>query len=95
MSSQRFRDLYWMAMVFGMTGACASIDAAEHALALHRAAAQFSGLCIVENSFMFLGSMDHHLGVLAATFGDVSLADAELQAALEVHTGCRRPDGSS
>ena len=35
---------------------------------------------------MFLGSVHHHLGVLAATCGDMTRADAELKAALEVHT---------
>ena len=64
--------------------------------ARHAPQRQFSGLCIVENSFMFLGSMDHHLGVLAATFGDVSLADAELASGVGgAHQAVVARDGSS
>ena len=53
---------------------------------MYDAVEPFAELCIVENVFMFLGSMHHHLGVLAATFGERARAERHLQQALEVHT---------
>ena len=84
-------DLYWSPMVWGMASACRAVGAVDHARALYEVVEPFAELCIVENVFMFLGSMHHHLGLLAATFAERARAERHLQQALEVHTRLASP----
>jgi hypothetical protein len=84
------RDLYWMSMVWAVALACYAVRDEDRAVDLYGAAEPFQELCIVDAAFMFLGSMHHHLGLLASIF-DPPRAAAHLGEALSVHTRLQSP----
>ena len=84
------RDLYWMSMVWAVARACHAVGDEDRAVDMYGAAEPFQDLCIVESVFMFLGSMHHHLGLLASIF-DPPRAAEHLEEALAVHTRLRSP----
>lgn len=79
------RDLYWTTTVAMFAAACALLGDRDRACALYRAARPAAGLCAINPSCVFLGVMDHHLGVLAATAGEPALAAEHLERALAAH----------
>jgi DNA-binding SARP family transcriptional activator len=80
------RDLYWLAMVWAMTKGCAAVGDSARAAVLYDVAAPFAHLFLVDTACIFLGSMHHHLAVLAATTGRTRAARDHLEQAAAAHT---------
>jgi tetratricopeptide (TPR) repeat protein len=80
------RDAYWPSLVWLLAVACHALGDRERAEVMYGLAARFSQVVVVDLGATFLGSMSHHLGVLATTFGDIALASDHLRDAVAVHT---------
>jgi DNA-binding SARP family transcriptional activator len=79
------RDFYWLSFVWALSRAVWELHAVEHADALHQLAAPVTGLLVVNQAFMFLGSVAHHAGLAAAVAGRASEAHDLLSAGLATH----------
>jgi hypothetical protein len=86
------RDHYWWAAVWLVAEACFACGDGSRARALYTAAVPFRSLFCVDPVCLFLGSMEHHLGLLAYASGDQTRAVAHLDIARDAHRrlGCAR-----
>jgi DNA-binding winged helix-turn-helix (wHTH) protein len=76
----------------GAGGTIAELETAvEHADALHHLAGPVTGLLVVNQAFMFLGSVAHHAGLAAAVAGRTSEAHDLLSSGLATHERLRSP----
>jgi hypothetical protein len=84
------RDLYWLPMVSAVAAGCHASAAAAHADALYTTAIAYRTVFVLDPVCIFLGSMEHHLGLLAAAAGNVERAHEHLTAAIDAHRrlGC-------
>ena len=80
------RDLLWLSMLFSVSDAAEALESQPVATVLYGVALPFRHLSVLNPGGIYLGSVEHHLGVMAATFGDRDLADCHFNAALEAHT---------
>ncbi len=72
-------------MIWAMAETTHAVGAVAMAAALHEAARPFAWLTVVDPGGVYLGSMEHHLGLFAATTGDAPGAARHFDAALEAH----------
>ncbi len=80
------RDAGWMITVVQLAELCEGLDEAEHARGLQDEIEPFAGLnVVVGDSMLFYGSVQHHLGLLAAAQRDWERADSHLRAGLARH----------
>jgi hypothetical protein len=84
------RDFYWLPMVSTVAAGCLASAAAAHANALYSNAVAYRSVFVLDPVCIFLGSMEHQLGLLAAAAGDVERAREHLTAAIDAHRrlGC-------
>jgi hypothetical protein len=81
------RNGVWLANMRLLTEIAYALGAAEHAAALYALLLPYRDRCIVTSRVVtFLGSVEHPLGLLALTAGDLDAADDHLSRALAKHT---------
>jgi DNA-binding SARP family transcriptional activator len=85
------RDLYWPSLVWMLADVCRELHDSERAGALLALAAPFADVYVVDGGGIFLGSMHHHLGILASAAGDDERATAYLTAAVAAHERANAP----
>ncbi len=79
------RDLLWLSMLCSVSEAAQLVGSHSVATTLYEIALPFRALSVMNPGGVYLGSVEHHLGVMASTFGDRELAHGHLNAALDVH----------
>jgi DNA-binding SARP family transcriptional activator len=79
------RDLYWPSLTWMLGATLPVLDDAERAGVAYSLAAPYARVFIVDGAGIFLGSMHHHLGLLAAAAGAERDAIAHLDAAVRAH----------
>ena len=79
------RDAYWLSMVWMLADAALGVRDPEIASVLYELAVPFEDITIIDPGCIYLGSMHHHLGVMARTFGNRKLAVGHLRAGLADH----------
>jgi tetratricopeptide (TPR) repeat protein len=81
------RNGVWLANMRLLTEIAYALGAAEHAAALYALLLPYRDRCIVTSRVVtFLGSVEHPLGLLALTAGDLDAADDHLSRARAKHT---------
>jgi hypothetical protein len=81
------RDNYWPALLRSGTQLCLLLGDGERAEALYAWSSAFSELLLIDPAGIFLGLVDHQLGILARIRGVESLAADHLERAVVVQTG--------
>jgi DNA-binding SARP family transcriptional activator len=79
------RDLYWPLVIWLAAAVSCALDDRDRALALLPVASPIADLYLLDPGGIFLGSMHHHVGVLAATTGDNDRARSHLTDAVAAH----------
>lgn len=79
------RDVLWLSMWWIFAATVEEWHAEDLAGVAYEILLPFRGLTIVNPGAIYLGSVEHHLGLLATAFGDRSLAQQHFQHALEAH----------
>jgi hypothetical protein len=78
-------DEFWLPFAWAYSLACWLIGDAQRAADFALLLRPFCDLFLVDRSFVFLGSVRHHLGLLEATAGVHEQAKLQLQSALTAH----------
>jgi DNA-binding SARP family transcriptional activator len=78
-------DALWPAFPWAYTLACSLVGDAERARDFATILEPYADLFLVDREFMFLGAVDHHLGLLYKTAGAYDHADTHLRKALASH----------
>jgi DNA-binding SARP family transcriptional activator len=78
-------DLYWPLLAWMVTAVSRALEDRERADALLGHAIPIADLYLIDPGGIFLGSMHHHVGLLAATIGETDLAKAHLSDAIAAH----------
>jgi tetratricopeptide (TPR) repeat protein len=84
-------DEFWPPFAWAYSLACWLIGDARRAADFALILRSFSDLFLVDRSFVFLGSVRHHLGLLEATAGAHDQAKLHLQSALTAHRRLNAP----
>jgi hypothetical protein len=79
------RDLYWPSLMWMLGATLPLLEDAERAGAAYSLAAPYSEVFIVDGAGIFLGSMHHHVGLLADAAGATRDAIEHLDAAARAH----------
>ncbi len=78
-------DLYWPLVVWMVAAVSHALNDRERALALLPFASPIADLYLIDPGGIFLGSMHHHTGLLAATAGESDAARSHLENAVAAH----------
>lgn len=79
------RDVLWLSMWWILAATVEECCAEDLARVAYGILVPFRGLTIINPGGVYLGSVEHHLGVLASAFGDRSLAERHFLRALDAH----------
>ena len=79
------RDLLWPSAIWALAESTQAVGHPGMAGAVYDVARPFRWLTVVNPGGVYLGSMEHHLGVLAATSGAADVAAGHFDAAVEAH----------
>ena len=72
-------------MIWSMAETTHAVGAASMAEALYDTARPFGWLTVVDPGGIYLGSMEHHLGLLCLTIGELERADRHFASAIDAH----------